>query len=621
MVRLPALLVSLLLLLFSATAQAGWFDERTGDQDFLPVGEAFQATAWREDERLHIGFTNAEDYYLYRHRFSVESLEPGVELGETQLPPGQFKSDEFLGDVYVFYDQVVLTVPYTGQPEDGLDVAVTFQGCADAGLCYPPERIEMSAFPGSPPAAFQNTDTTDTTVTLQAGGTSNAVGLGSAAAPLSEDAHYRNLLTDLAPATVLGLFFLAGLGLTFTPCVLPMIPILSSIIVGQQAGRRRALALSTSYVAGMTVTYALVGVLMGLFGAGLNLQAQLQSPWVLVPFAALFVLFALAMFGVFDLRMAPALTNRIDAWQARLQRSGAPGLVLAGALSVIVVSPCVSAPLAGALVFISTTGDALMGGAALFALALGMGVPLLLVGTFGASLLPRSGAWLNGVKAAFGVLLLAIAVWLVERLLPGPVSLVLWGSLAIGTSLALGALTVNQRQGWPRVRQAAGIVLLSWGVALVLGAAQGGKDPLRPLASLASTGNVEQRPAFARVTTLSQLESELDTAARQGKPAFVDVTAEWCISCKIMERDVFPAPAVARQLAGFHLIRADVTDTGADSRALLDRFGLFGPPSLLFFSASEELFQARIQGEVDAPTLATHLERIRSQLARTGRDV
>ncbi|MFD2436762.1 protein-disulfide reductase DsbD [Modicisalibacter luteus] len=388
MTRLPALLVSLFLLLFTTTTQAGWFDEQSKEQAFLPVHEAFQATAWREEGRLHVGFVNAENYYLYRHRFSIESLEPGVELGEIQLPPGQFKSDEFLGDVYVFYDQVALTVPYTGQPEDSLDIAVTFQGCADAGLCYPPESIELSAFPGSPPAAFQDVANIGTTPARQSDTTATASDPGIAAAPLSEDAHYRSLLTDLAPLTVLGLFFLAGLGLTFTPCVLPMIPILSSIIVGQQAGRRRALALSTSYVAGMTVTYAMAGVLMGLFGAGLNLQAHLQSPWVLVPFAALFVLFALAMFGVFDLRVAPALANRVDAWQARLQRSGAPGLALAGALSVIVVSPCVSAPLAGALVFISTTGNILMGGAALFALALGMGVPLLFVGTFGPSLLP-----------------------------------------------------------------------------------------------------------------------------------------------------------------------------------------------------------------------------------------
>ncbi|WP_243836117.1 protein-disulfide reductase DsbD [Modicisalibacter xianhensis] len=621
MVRLPSLLVLLFTLLFTTTAQAGWFDERSGEQTFLPVNQAFQASAWRENGRLHVGFEAVEGYYLYRHRFSVESLESGVELGETQLPPGQFKSDEFLGDVYVFYDQVVLTVPYTGQPEEGLEVAVTFQGCADAGLCYPPERLEMSAFPGSPPIAFQNADTTDAPGSPQDAGNPELAERGSLATTLSEDAHYRNLLTELAPLAVLGLFFLAGLGLTFTPCVLPMIPILSSIIVGQQAGRGRALALSSSYVAGMAITYALAGVLMGLFGAGLNLQARLQSPWVLIPFAILFVLFALAMFGIFDLRLAPRLANRIDAWQSRLQRSGVPGLALAGALSVVVVSPCVSAPLAGALVFISTTGNALMGGAALLALALGMGVPLLLVGTFGASLLPRSGAWLNGVKAAFGVLLLAVAVWLVERLLPGPVSLLLWGGLAIGTALALGALTFNQRQGWPRVRQAAGIVLLSWGIALILGAAQGSENPFRPLAGLATTGNAERSPVFARVTTWAQLENELDVAARQGRPAFVDVTAEWCISCKIMERDVFPAPAVASELAGFHLIRADVTDTNDDSQALLDRFGLFGPPSLLFFSGSEELSRLRIQGEVDASELAPHLERVRRQFARTGQGV
>ncbi|MEC9484106.1 MAG: protein-disulfide reductase DsbD [Halomonas sp.] len=612
MPRLLRLLALSFLLTVSLTSQAGWLDDRlAGEETFLPVHEAFQASAWRDADTLYVGFEAAEDYYLYRHRFAAESLEDGVELGELRLPPGEFKTDEFLGDVYVFYDQVVMAVPYSGQPTDGLEVAVTFQGCADAGLCYPPERIELAALPGSPPAAFADEP--------QATGDIPDSGASSVAAPLSEDAHFRTLLTDAPPLVVLGLFFAAGLGLTFTPCVLPMVPILSSIIVGQRAGRGRALALSTSYVAGMAVTYAVAGVLMGLFGAGLNLQAQLQSPWVLIPFAVLFVLFALAMFGVFDLRASPRLATRVDAWQARLQRSGPAGLALAGALSVVVVSPCVSAPLAGALVFISATGDALMGGWALLALALGMGVPLVLVGTFGAGLLPRAGAWMNGIKAAFGVTMLARAVWLVERLLPGPVALLLWGALAVGTALALGALTVNQRQGWPRVRQAAGIVLLAWGVALVLGAARGGEDPLRPLAGLGRASQASQAPAFVRVTTLAQLDQELATARHLGKPAFVDVTADWCISCKIMERDVFPAPDVARQLAGFHRIRADVTETGEASRELLNHFGLFGPPSLLFFVDGEELRQARIQGEIGASDLAAHLARLSVRFAPSAR--
>lgn len=601
MLRPPSLLSLLLLWLLATTAQAaGWFDDNVRGDDFLPVNQAFQASTWHDEDTLYVGFENAEGYYLYRHRFAVESLEEGVTLGEPRLPPGEFKTDEFLGEVYVFYDRVVMAVPFSGAPEGRLDVAVTFQGCADAGLCYPPERLTLNSLPGSPPALFA---VADASAAADASNTDPAL-------PLSENGRFRMLLDDAAPATVLGLFFLAGLGLTFTPCVLPMIPILSSIIVGQNAGRARAFGLSASYVAGMALTYALVGVLMGLFGAGLNLQARLQSPWVLIPFAALFALFALAMFGLFDLKLSSRLAGHVDGWQRRLQSSGPAGLALAGALSVVVVSPCVSAPLAGALVFISTTGDALMGGWALLALALGMGVPLLLVGTFGTTLLPRSGEWMNGVKAAFGVLLLGIAIWLIARLLPGPAALLLWGALAVGSALALGALSVNQRQGWPRVRQAAGILLLAWGIALVLGAARGGEDPLRPLAGLGAPDAIAEPLDFTRVTTLAQLDAELARAAQRGQPAFVDVTAEWCISCQIMERDVFPDPVVAERLAGFHRIRADVTESDAASRALLDHFGLFGPPSLLFFAQGEELRQARIQGEVDADALATHLERL-----------
>jgi thiol:disulfide interchange protein DsbD len=390
-----------------------------------------------------------------------------------------------------------------------------------------------------------------------------------------------------------------------------MVPILSSIIVGQQPTRLRAFVLSASYVGGMALTYAGVGVLMGLFGAGLNLQARLQSAPVLIAFALLFTLFALAMFGAFNLRLSPGLAGRIDDWQARAQKSGPAGLALAGALSVLVVSPCVSAPLAGALVFISSTDDAVMGGAALLALALGMGVPLLLVGTFGTTLLPRSGAWMDGVKAAFGILLLGVAIWLVERLLPGSIALLLWAGLAIGSALALGALSVNQAQGWPRVRQAAGLMLLVWGIALVIGASRGGEDPLRPLAPanpVAGTGPAEAGDVARAITTVEDLDALQASLAESDEPAFVNFTADWCISCKVMERDVYPAPEVAEQLANFRRINVDVTDSGATTREVLDHFQLFGPPSLLFFDGGKELRDARVQGEVDAPQLASHLE-------------
>ncbi|MFD2190346.1 protein-disulfide reductase DsbD [Pistricoccus aurantiacus] len=626
MLRLPRFLLAMLFLWLASitTLQAQWFSSDT-QNDFLPVNEAFQATAWLDDDNLMIGMQNAEDYYLYRHRFRVESQAQEVGLGEPNLPEGEFKSDEFLGDVHVFYDRVVFSVPVQGQAVDELPIELTFQGCADAGLCYPPETLSLTALPGSPPEGFADLDAANTvlatTTADDAGAVESDVSSNTdfSMAPTSlqsEDGHFQSLLNDASPLLVLGLFLLAGLGLTFTPCVLPMIPILSSIIVGQNPSRPRAFVLSSSYVAGMAVTYALVGVLMGLFGAGLNLQARLQSAPVLILFSLLFVLFALAMFGVFNLRLSSGLSSRIDIWQSKAQRSGPVGLALAGALSVLVVSPCVSAPLAGALVFISSTGDALMGGLALLALALGMGIPLLLVGTFGTTLMPRTGQWMEGVKIAFGVLLLGVAIWLIERLLPAQLALILWAGLAVGAGLSLGALQFNTAQGWPRVRQGGGILLLVWGIVLVIGAARGAHDPLRPLAVTtsqapnASAATDSASLAFTTVTRAEQLNVELEQAASQGQPVFVDVSADWCISCKVMENQVFPAPQVAQALAEFRRIRLDVTETNADSRALLERFGLFGPPSLLFFDGGDEIRAARIQGEIRRDPLARHLREL-----------
>ncbi|WP_282041366.1 protein-disulfide reductase DsbD [Halomonas alimentaria] len=605
-------LTTLLLLLLPLAAQAQWFGN--DDKEFLPVLEAFQPSAWHDGDTLYIGMEAAEGYYLYRHQFAVESADQ--QLGEPELPEGTFTSDEFLGDVYTFRDTLVFEVPFEETASGVVPITVTFQGCADAGLCYPPERVDLEAAEQQAPAAFAGWQPSDGDSDSVAGGDGEQAGAtgsaGDFAAPQSEDGRFQSLMAEASLPLALGLFFLAGLGLTFTPCVLPMVPILSSIIVGQNPSRPRAFALSASYVAGMALTYALVGVLMGLFGAGLNLQARLQSAPVLITFAVLFTLFALAMFGAFEMRLSPRLAGRIDGWQARAQRSGPAGLALAGALSVLVVSPCVSAPLAGALVFISTTGDAVMGGAALLALGLGMGVPLLLVGTFGTTLLPRSGAWMNGVKIAFGILLLGVAIWLVERLLPATAVLLLWAALAVGTALALGAMSTNLPQGWARARQALGLLLLAWGLALVLGAASGASDPLRPLAPLtAGTGPASggTQPA-AEVTTVDELDGLQQALASvpEGQAAFVHFTADWCISCKQLERQVYPDPRVAEPLAAFARINVDVTDTDAASRELLDRYELFGPPSLLFFHAGEEIRSARIQGETRAEPLAEHLK-------------
>ncbi|MGS2743408.1 protein-disulfide reductase DsbD [Halomonas sp. LS-001] len=613
--------------LLSFFAQAQWFSSSDGQGDFLPVQEAFQPSAWHDGNTLYIGMEIAEDYYLYRHQFDVESIDDdsggNAKLGALQLPEGTFTTDEFMGDVYVFRDRMVFEVPFVSPHSGPLPIRLTYQGCADAGLCYPPEKVSLQAAQSQPPTTFVNWQPSDSPVSAStaepaAQEDTSLANQNDFNGTQSSDRRFTTLLSEASLPLALGLFFIAGLGLTFTPCVLPMIPILSSIVVGQNPTRPRAFVLSASYVLGMALTYALVGVLMGLFGAGLNLQAHLQSAPVLILFAALFTLFALAMFGAFNLQLSPRLASRIDGWQARAQRSGPLGLAVAGALSVLVVSPCVTAPLAGAMVFISSTGDALLGGAVLFALGMGMGIPLLLVGTFGTTLLPRTGSWMQGVKIAFGLLLLGVAIWMIERLVPASLALLLWAGLAIGSALALGALNFNQPQGWGRARQALGILLLAWGVALVIGAAQGGSNPVRPLQVTMTTqqNSTAQAPlAFSTVDSLTALENAIDQAAAQDQPVFVHFTAEWCISCKQLEREVYPTPTVAEALNGYVLIKADVTQTNARSRELLEHFDLFGPPSLLFFHQAEEVTAARIQGEINAGRLTEHLQRLNQWMA------
>ncbi len=410
----------------------------------------------------------------------------------------------------------------------------------------------------------------------------------------------------------LGLFFLAGIGLAFTPCVLPMVPILSSIIVGEgdEISKRKAFTLSLAYVLGMAATYALVGMLVGLFGAELNLQAALQSPGVLIFFALVFVLLSFSMFGFYELQLPQGLQNKLNAMGQKQQGGKHASVMVMGSLSSLVVSPCVSAPLAGALIYISTTNDAVLGGTALLALGLGMGVPLLIVGGSGGHWLPRAGAWMNGVKAVFGVLLLGVAVWLLERVVPPAVTLALWAALLMGSGVYLGVLDFSPRQGLAQFGKAAGAMGFLWGVLLLIGAASGANDPLKPLAQISAGGpggaaSVHAEPQWQPVKSLADVEAQIVSS---NKPVILDLYADWCISCKVMERNVFPDAAVASRLSQFTLLRADVTDNDAIDRELLNHYGLFGPPSLVFFAGEGgELTDVRIQGEVNAKTLASHL--------------
>ncbi|UAW99154.1 protein-disulfide reductase DsbD [Halopseudomonas nanhaiensis] len=563
------------------------FEGSSGQADFLPVHEAFRPSVeQRAPDLLRVRFDMPPGYYLYRHRLGFEVPGAADAIKAIRLPAGQPKTDEYFGEVEVYYNSLDVDLELAADASVET-LRLTFQGCADAGLCYPPETVTIGIGDGS----------TSTAATAQPSETSGAAeGTGLA----------------------LLLFFLAGLGLTFTPCVLPMLPILSSLVLGRQhIDRPRALVLSTSYVLGMAITFAAVGALIGVFGAALNIQARMQSPWLLGVFAVLFALFALAMFGLFDLRLPAALREPLERLGSRTRGGSIPGAALMGALSTLVVSPCISAPLAGALVYISATGDALGGALRLFSLALGMGIPLLLVAVFGNALLPRSGPWLNSVKQLFGFGLLGVAIWLLERILPGSLSLALWSALFAGLAVQLGLFERAPRSGWGRFSQALALLAAFYSLAALAGALAGGHDPLRPLQPFADGGTPSAAVGsefFTTVESRSELEQELARAEQAGRPAVLELYADWCISCKIIERRVLGDPQVQARLQDVARIRLDLTDNTADQRAWLTDNQLFGPPVFLFYADDgSEVPALRLPGEIDSADMLSRLDSLSGQ--------
>lgn len=586
---------------------SSWLNE---EPEFLPVDEAFQLQASLQPNRVILArWEIAAGYYLYRHQFDVRlnALDSGALLGEPRIPEGIAKRDEFFGDVEVYYGSIAIQIPVVGTLLDDAEIHIDYQGCADAGLCYPPETRSFSVLGSTLLPVAQGGRSRETNRASPEASSAGAVPLQS----VGEDRAMAKVLQTSSFAVSLVLFFIAGIGLAFTPCVFPMVPILSTIIVGEGVGltKTRAFTLSLAYVLGMALTYALVGLLVGLFGAELNLQATLQSPWVLFSFAIVFVLLSGAMFGFYELALPQSMQQWVDKRSAKQGGGRYPSVFVMGALSSLVVSPCISAPLAGALIYLSNTQDAVLGGSALFALGLGMGVPLMIVGGSGGHWLPRAGAWMNTVKGVFGFGLLGVAVWLLERLLPGSVALALWAGLLVAAGVYLGALEFVPKQAGQRFGQVVGLVMVFWGVACLLGASAGAVDPFKPLARLAANGSSEhQRGGEVRWQPVKSVaDVELVMASARG-PVILDLYADWCISCKVMERTVFPEPLVAEKLAQFTLLRADVTANDDQDQSLLKRYGLFGPPSLVFFGEDGGEFEEfRIQGEVDAERLSAQL--------------
>lgn len=609
-------------LLLGATNAFGAFGSNNtlfGSQDsqFLPVDEALPFSHTTNDNRIELSWDITPGHYLYRDRIHVEAVDEAASAGTPEFSyPGTETEDEFFGKTTVFFEPVAASVPVT-LPENVREArfTVTYQGCAEAGLCYPPQTREVLFYQSqgsdTPPQSTAPGSQTGTPASSGPTDTRSATGLAS-------------FISGQSVAMIAGLFLLLGLGLTFTPCVLPMVPIISALVSSQNTRTTgHALLLAGSYVLGMALTYAAAGVLTGLLGASFNLQAQLQSPWVLGTFALLFVLFALSMFDVFEIRLPQVINGPLNAASQRLTGGRVVSVFAIGALSALIVSPCVSAPLAGSLLYISTTQDAVIGGVALFALGLGMGIPLILVAVGGRKLLPATGRWMTTVKHFYGVLLIAVAIWLVERLVPGWLGLSLWGALAAITGVQLGAFD-GARAGWERTQKGLGLIMFAYGLALLAGAVAGADDPLAPLdpfiaqpAMVAGQGVSDNKSLpgagqptadFTRVDTPAEIEALLTRAQQQGRPVMLDFYADWCISCKVMERTVFRNAEVVRSLGPFTLLQVDVTDNTPAHQALLDELGLFGPPAILFYdSAGEELTNQRILGEMDSDQFLDHL--------------
>ncbi len=535
--------------------------------------------------------------YLYREQFAFESLTPGITLGAPRFPPGRMVEDEFFGRSETYRGAVSIDIPMqrgVNAPEQ-LELRVRSQGCADIGVCYLPQQQTLSvSLAGLPPAVASRFAAVN-------------VPSGVPQGPISEQDIIARMLTEQR-FWALPAFFGFGLLLAFTPCVFPMIPILSGIIAGHgnSLTRSRAFLLSLVYVLAMALTYTAAGI--GAALAGQNLQIWFQNPWVLSVFAGLFVLLALAMFGLFSLQLPSVLQTRLARIGNRRGGSYA-GAGLMGLLSALIVGPCVAPPLIGALTVIGLTGDVTLGGSALFAMSLGMGVPLLAIGTSAGHWLPRAGAWMEAIKAVFGVLLLAVAIWLLERILPEVLSMLLWAVLLIICAVYMGALKPVEG-GWRTLARGLGVVMLVYGVLLLVGVASGGRDVWQPLRGtfLAGPGALQQ-PAldFRPIKTLADLEQQL--AGAGNRPVMLDFYADWCVSCKEMERYTFTDPAVQARLEQAILLKADVTANDAADRELLAHFRLIGPPAILFFDGDGmEQSAYRVVGFMSAERFGAHLD-------------
>ncbi|MGC3979669.1 MAG: protein-disulfide reductase DsbD [Steroidobacteraceae bacterium] len=575
------------------------------DDEFLKPDEAFKLSAEATGpDTIEVTWQVAKGYYLYKKRMGFSTDSTQVQLGEARYPKGEIKNDEYFGEQEVYHEDVTVKLPVARPTGEAIQLSLTvkYQGCADAGLCYNPlTKVIDVKLPAS------NTGTTAD------GKASNS---GSSGGMVSEQDRLAGVIRSGNLLAVLGTFFGLGLLLSFTPCVLPMIPILSGIIVGQseKVTPSKGFSLAFTYVQGMALTYAAAAVAFVLAFKQAP-QAFFQKPWIIGSFAALFVILAFAMFGNFTLQLPSALQTRLTDVSNKQKGGTYAGTFIMGALSALIVTACVAPAMIAALSVISQTGLIGRGAAALYVMGLGMGVPLLLVGASAGTLLPKAGAWMDAVKSLFGVMFLGLAIYLLSSLLPGALTMLLWAALAIISGYWIFSLQLKPGQAAPAAWRGAGLVILIYGVLLLIGAGSGRTDPLQPLQGLASNSSAATNSSekevsalpFKRIKSVAELDAEVAAATAAGKTVMLDFYADWCTSCKEMEKYTFTQASVKSALANAVLLQADVTDNNADDQALLQRFGIFGPPTIAFFVNGEERKDYRVVGYVAAEKFAPHV--------------
>lgn len=561
----------------------------------LSADKAFQFFATIKDERtLNLQWRIADGYYLYREKIALQlSKATGTKLLDYVIPHGKAKHDEVFGNVELLYNDLSFDIPLmrSNLTAQNITLIASFQGCAERGVCYPPMQQSVNLLL---PAIVNTGDLAKKT-------------------PVTEqDIIVESLQQDSFLLTLLS-FLGFGLLLAFTPCVFPMIPILSSIIVGQgkDITQRKAFFLSLSFVLASAITYTVFGVLAALFGS--NLQASFQAPWIIYLFSGIFVALSLSMFGLYTLQLPKFLQSSLHNASNKHRDGSFIGAALMGLFSTLIVGPCVAAPLVAALIYIGQTGDIILGGSALFVMGLGMGIPLLIIGASAGRLLPKAGHWLNISKAVFGIIMLAVAIWMLERVIVAQISMLFWAMLCIIPAIYLRVLDPLPEvdSGWHKLWKGFGVLLFAYGVLILIGLSAGNTNPLQPLHGLSPNVSSRQQQTpivFKRITSLAELNQQLQVASTQDKWVMLDFYADWCISCKEMEAYTLSNPEVKQALSSFIILQADITANNQQDKALLKAFNLIGPPAILFFNPDQqEQSNARVIGYQTADVFLQHL--------------